>query len=209
MSYIQDIMKHLMDFIFQYTKSYGLAIIVMTALIKLILMPLSFHQFKSIKKMQELAPEQQKLQEKYKHNKEKLNEEIMKLYQKNNINPMSGCLPLLIQFPFIIGLFRVLQNYDFKNASFLWVKDLGAPDSTYILPVLAALTTFLSTKISTPSDMGKQNQSTGIVMSLMIGWMALRFPSGLAIYWVVSNLVQMLQQFLITRSPIPAKEDVK
>lgn len=113
MAYLESLMKQLMDFIFLYTKNYGLAIIVITVLIKLVLMPFSFQQFKSMKKMQELAPMQKKLQEKYKNNKEKLNEEIMKLYRENKVNPMGGCLPLLIQFPFIIALFRLLQAIQF------------------------------------------------------------------------------------------------
>lgn len=209
MAFLQNIMKQMLDFIYSYTNSYGIAIILLTVFIKLLLMPLSFKQFNSIKKMQEIAPEQEKLQKKYKNDKEKLNEELIKLYQKNGINPMGGCLPLLIQFPFIIALFRVFQSYDFSNASFLWIKDLGSPDALYILPILAALTTYLSTKISTPKEAKNQNSSMMIIMPLMIGWMSLRFPSGLAIYWVVSNLFQMLQQFLIMRSPVPAKEDVK
>lgn len=209
MSFLQDTMKQMLDFIYTYTNSYGVAIILLTVLIKLLLMPLSFKQFNSIKKMQQIAPEQEKLQKKYKNDKEKLNEELIKLYQKNNINPMGGCLPLLIQFPFIIALFRVFQSYDFSNASFLWIKDLGAPDSLYILPILAAVTTFLSTKISTPKEAKNQNSSMLIIMPIMIGWMAMKFPAGLAIYWVVSNIFQMVQQFLIMRSPVPAKEDVK
>ena len=160
--------------------------------------------------MQELAPEQKRLQEKYKNDKEKLNKELMKLYQENKVNPLGGCLPLLIQFPFIIALFRSLQTYDFEQASFLWIKDLGAPDSLYILPVLAAITTYLSSKIATPAASPEASNNTmNIVMACLIGWMAIKFPSGLALYWVVSNIVQILQQLLIMRSPAPVKEDVK
>ncbi len=209
MAYLESLMKQLMDFIFLYTKNYGLAIIIITVLIKLVLMPFSFQQFKSMKKMQELAPMQKKLQEKYKNNKEKLNEEIMKLYRENKVNPMGGCLPLLIQFPFIIALFRLLQGYNFGQAGFLWLKDLGAPDSTYLLPILAAATTYFSSKVATPPNPENPSNTMNIVMSLFIGWMAVKFPSGLALYWVVSNLVQFLQQMLIMRSPAPSKEDVK
>lgn len=203
-------MKQLLDYIFSYTGNYGLAIIIITVLIKLVLLPFSFQQFHSIKKMQELAPEQKRLQEKYKNDKEKLNKELMKLYQENKVNPLGGCLPLLIQFPFIIALFRSLQTYDFEQASFLWIKDLGAPDSLYILPVLAAITTYLSSKIATPAASPEASNNTmNIVMACLIGWMAIKFPSGLALYWVVSNIVQILQQLLIMRSPAPVKEDVK
>lgn len=203
-------MKQLLDYIFSYTGNYGLAIIIITVLIKLVLLPFSFQQFHSIKKMQELAPEQKRLQEKYKNDKEKLNKELMKLYQENKVNPLGGCLPLLIQFPFIIALFRSLQTYDFEQASFLWIKDLGAPDSLYILPILAAITTYLSSKVATPAASPEASNNTmNIVMACLIGWMAMKFPSGLALYWVVSNIVQILQQLLIMRSPAPVKEDVK
>ncbi|HHY05079.1 MAG TPA: membrane protein insertase YidC [Thermoanaerobacterales bacterium] len=210
MAFLGNIMKQLLDYIFSYTGNYGLAIIIITVLIKLVLLPFSFQQFHSIKKMQELAPEQKRLQEKYKNDKEKLNKELMKLYQENKVNPLGGCLPLLIQFPFIIALFRSLQTYDFEQASFLWIKDLGAPDSLYILPILAAITTYLSSKIATPAASPEASNNTmNIVMACLIGWMAIKFPSGLALYWVVSNIVQILQQLLIMRSPAPVKEDVK
>jgi YidC/Oxa1 family membrane protein insertase len=209
MDYLVNIMKQILDFIFAYTKSYGLAIIGITVLIKIVLLPFSFQQFHSMKKLQEIAPLQKKLQEKYKNDKEKLNREIMKLYQENKVNPMGGCLPLLIQFPFIIGLFKLLQSYNFGQAGFLWIKDLGAPDTTYILPILAAVTTYLSSKIATPPNPENPNNSMNIVMSLFIGWMSLKFASGLALYWVVSNILQILQQMLIMRSPAPVKEDVK
>jgi YidC/Oxa1 family membrane protein insertase len=209
MAYLEGLMKQLLDFLFSYTGSYGLAIIVLTVLIKLVLLPFSFQQFHSMKKMQEIAPLQKKLQEKYKNDKEKLNREIMKLYQENKVNPMGGCLPLLIQFPFIIALFRLLQSYNFGQAGFLWLKDLGAPDTTYILPVLAGVTTYLSSKIATPPNPENPNNTMNIVMSVFIGWMAVKFASGLALYWVVSNIVQIIQQMIMMRSPAPAKEDEK
>ncbi|NLZ53575.1 MAG: membrane protein insertase YidC [Thermoanaerobacteraceae bacterium] len=209
MAYLQELMKQLMDLIFVYTNNYGIAIILLTILIKLILLPFNFMQLNSLKKMQEIAPTQKKLQEKYKNNPDKLNEELMKLYRENNINPMGGCLPLLIQFPFIIALFRVFQAYDFGGASFLWIKDLSMPDNTYILPILAAATTYLQTKLSSPAGTDNPTASMNIIMPLMIGWFALKFAAGLALYWVVSNLVQIVQQLLFSRPRALAKEDVK
>jgi len=207
MAFIVDLMKQLMDLIYLYTKSYGISIIVITVIIKLILLPFSFQQFRSMKKLQEIAPIQKKLQEKYKNDKEKLNQALMKLYQENKINPMAGCLPLLIQFPFIIALFRLLQEFNFGQAGFLWIADLGKPDSTYILPILAGLTTYLSSKIATPATTENANNTMNIFMSIFIAWMAVNFASGLALYWVVSNIIQILQQLIIMRSPTPAKED--
>jgi YidC/Oxa1 family membrane protein insertase len=134
---------------------------------------------------------------------------MMKLYEENKINPMGGCLPLLIQFPFIIALFRVLQSYNFGDAGFLWITNLSAPDKTFILPILAAATTYLQTKISTPSGPNNPNATMNVVMPLLIGWMSLQFPSGLALYWVVSNVVQILQQLLFALPQTPVKEDIK
>lgn len=200
------IMKQALDFLFIYTNNYGLAIIALTILIKLILLPLTYKQLQSMKKMQEIAPLQKKLQEKYKNNKEKLNQELMKLYREHNVNPAGGCLPLLIQFPFLIALFRLLNAYDFGKAGFLWIADLGAPDGTYILPVLAAATTYISSQMTATTGNESQNRMN-IFMSLFIGWMSTRFPSGLTLYWVVSNLFQMGQQYLMTKSVAVAKEE--
>jgi YidC/Oxa1 family membrane protein insertase len=198
-------MEKVLNIFFQYTKNYGLSIIGLTILIKLILMPLTYKQLQSMKKMQEIAPLQKKLQEKYKNNKEKLNKEIMELYRKNNVNPAAGCLPLLLQMPFLFAFFRLLQNYDFAQAGFLWIKDLGAPDGTYILPVLAGLTTYLSSKMTTPSDSSQGNMT--LFMSIFIAWISTRFAAGLALYWVVSNLIQLIQQLIMTRSVAVAKEE--
>ena len=205
MGFLQGIMKQIMDFFYSYTNSYGVAIILITVLIKLILVPFSFMQINSMKKMQELAPMQKKLQEKYKNDKERLNMEIMKLYQDNKVNPMGGCLPLFIQFPFIIALFRLLQTYNFGDAGFLWIKSLSKPDSTYILPLLAAGTTYLQTKLATPPGQDNPNASMNIIMPLLIGWMSLKFASGLALYWVVSNIMQILQQLLFARPQLPSR----
>lgn len=209
MAFLQNVMMQLMDLIYAYTNSYGIAIILITIFIKVALMPLTFMQLNSMKKMQEMAPMQKKLQEKYKNDKEKLNTELMKLYQDNKVNPMGGCLPLLIQFPFIIALFRLLQNFNFGEAGFLWIQNLGAPDKTFILPILAALTTFLQSKLSAPANPENPTGSMNIMMALFIGWMSVKFAAGLALYWVVSNLVQIAQSLFIMRPPAPSKEDVR
>lgn len=205
MAYFQSLLLQLMEWFYTYTQSYGIAIILLTIFVKVLLLPFSFSQIKSMKKMQDIAPEQKRLQEKYKNDKEKLNTEIMKLYQENKINPAAGCLPLFIQFPFIIALFRVVQSYDFGNASFLWFR-LGQPDSTYLLPILAAATTFLQMYMSTPPNPENPNSSMNIMMALFIGWFSMKYPAGLALYWVVSNLIQILQQAITKQFTAPAKE---
>lgn len=205
MAYFQSLLVQIMELLFSYTQNYGIAIILLTIFVKVLLLPFSFSQIKSMKKMQDIQPEQKKLQQKYKNNPEKLNEEIMKLYKENNINPAAGCLPLLLQFPIIIALFRVVQSYDFGNASFLWFQ-LGQPDTTYILPIIAAATTYLQMIMATPPNPDNPNSSMNIMMSLFIGWFSLKYPSALALYWVVSNLIQILQQGITKQFSAPAKE---
>jgi YidC/Oxa1 family membrane protein insertase len=158
-------------YIYEFVGNYGLSIILFTILVKLALLPLNIKQTKAMKEMAAIQPEIKKIQTKYKNNKEKQNEETMKLYKEHNVNPMGGCLPLLVQFPIIIGLYTALREpdvwvfadgvYETINRSFLWIyqgsidlfgfiqtngfwiEDLGQPDPFYLLPILAALGTLL------------------------------------------------------------------
>ena len=135
--------------------SYALAIILISVLLKIILFPLMQKQMKSTMNMQEVQPKLEYLQKKYKNNPEKMNEEVMKLYKEYNVNPMSGCLPLLIQMPILIGLFGALRQYHFEpaeHATFFWIPNLGDKDPFFILPVLVALTMFIQQKISMGSS---------------------------------------------------------
>lgn len=220
MEFIYQTMGKLLYGVYLVIQNYGLSIIVFTIIIKVALLPLTLKQTNSMKKMNELQPKLKELQEKYKNNKEKLNEKMMQLYKDNNYNPAGGCLPLLLQFPILIGLFRVLQNpqtyvfpesvYDSVVQNFLWLPNLGNPDPYYILPVLAAATTYLSTKMISANSAGgsaAQTQKTmNMIMPLMIGWISINFPSGLALYWVMSNLFQMGQQFITLRNVSGNKE---
>ncbi len=197
-----------------------MSIIIFTILVKLVLVPLTKNQMSSAKKMQELQPKVKEIQEKYKNNKEKLNEKTMELYKEHKINPVGGCLPLLIQLPIIFGLFRALrapETYVFPNnpellekamnASFLWLNNLIDPDVImlggfklpWILPIVAAITTYFSMN---SASAGQQNQSLktmNIFLPLMILWWGQSFPAGLTLYWVISNLFQMAQQYFLTK----------
>jgi YidC/Oxa1 family membrane protein insertase len=195
MGAIIDFMRSILDFFFRYTNSYGLAIISLTLLIKIVLFPLTLKQTQSMKKMKDLAPLQKELQEKYKNDKEKMNKELLKLYQEHKYNPMSGCFPLLVQFPILIAFFRLLQAVDYGQG-FLWLPDLGAKDPYYILPVLAGLTTFLTSK-QMSADGNPQTAMMNNIMPVFIGFISINFPSGLNLYWVVSNLLTYIQQALI------------
>jgi YidC/Oxa1 family membrane protein insertase len=191
-----------MNFFFLWTGSYGLAIIILTVVIRVILFPFTITQMRTMRKMQELQPELKKLQEKYKKDPQRLNKETMELWRRERASPLSGCLPMLLQLPFLFALFNVLQGFDYAaQPGFLWLLDLSKADTSYMLPVLAAVTTWWQNKIMTPSTgQGDATQRVmGIAMPLMIGWMALRFAAGLSLYWVVSNLLGILQQYLTVR----------
>jgi YidC/Oxa1 family membrane protein insertase len=200
--------------------NYGIAIIVFTIVIKLLLLPLNIKQTKSMKDMQRLQPELQKLNKKYKNNKEKLNEETLKLYKTFKVNPAGGCLPLLLQFPILIGLYGTLrapETWVFPNGvietinmSFLWLNDLGLPDPIYVLPILAAVFTFITQKFTmmstttNPDDPNAKTQKIMLyAMPLMILYISISMPAGVALYWVVQNIFTFIQQFVMMKMPQP------
>ena len=180
--------------------SYGVAIILLTILIKMILYPLTVKQVKSMKGMQELQPKMKKLQEQYKNNPQMMQQKIAELYKEAGVNPLAGCLPLLIQMPILMGMYYSLYNFHFEEGmeAFAWLPSLSQPDPMYILPVLAALTTFLQQK-QTTTEMNQQMKIMMTVMPIFIGWISLQFPSGLVLYWVTMNITQIIQQWWMYR----------
>lgn len=205
-----DFMRTLLTYCYNLTEalgfpSYGIAIIIMTIGIKAILAPLTAKQVKSMKGMQKLQPKMKEIQNKYKNDPQRAQQEIAKMYKELGVNPLSGCLPLLVQMPFLIAFFYALQGYPYDPAyeSFLWLPSLGEADHLYILPVLSALSTFVMSKQTAQDATGAgagQQKIMQIFMPLFIGYISLNFPSGLVIYWVVSNIFQMIQQFFIYRN---------
>jgi YidC/Oxa1 family membrane protein insertase len=181
--------------------NYGLAIIIMTILIKIILYPLTAKQIASTKAMSRLQPRMKELQMRYRDDKEKLNEELAKLYKREGINPLAGCLPLLIQMPIMIGIFYGIRDFNYEGPSnFLWMESIGQPDPYYILPILSALTTLIQSKQSMPASSENQTSKMMIYfMPIFIGYISLKFPAGLVLYWVVMNIMQIGQQFLMDR----------
>ena len=183
-------------------ENYGIAIILLTILIKVCLYPLTVKQVRSMKGMQELQPKMKKLQEKYKDNPQMMQQKIGELYKEAGVNPLAGCLPLLIQMPILMGMYYALFNLAYPSeaaAVFLWLPSMSDPDPLYILPVLSALTTFIQQKM-TSTEMNAQMKIMMTVMPLFIGWISLNFPSGLVLYWVTMNLVQIAQQWWMYRS---------
>ena len=184
--------------------SYGLAIILLTVLMKIILYPLTVKQLQSMRAMQQIQPKMQRLQEKYKDNPQLLQQKMVKLYQDAGVNPMAGCLPMLAQMPILMAMYYTLFNFDYGGVtpSFLWLPNLSETDPTYILPLLSALSTFVLQKISMVSTSGTSNTQSKIfmiIMPLFIGWISLNFPAGLILYWITMNVVQMVQQFWVYR----------
>lgn len=202
MSGLTEFMGNIFEFIFSFTGNYGLAIVVFTVIVKLILLPLTVPQINSSKKMQEIQPQVAELQKKYKNDPQTMNQKVMELYQKNHVNPMSGCLPLLIQLPILWALFTMFRNYSaLSGVGFLWINDLSKPDAYYILPILAGLTTYITTAMITPKNAPSNQTMMNYMMPVMMAWITLTLPAGLGVYWVVSNIFQIAQQYFFYKRP--------
>ena len=182
--------------------NYGIAIILMTILVKALMYPLTAKQVRSMKAMQELQPALKKLQKDYKNNPQLLQQKMAELYKEAGVNPLAGCLPLLIQMPILMGVYYCLYGYSYSgDPTFLWLTSLSDTDPLYVLPILSALTTYIQQK-QTMANNGQDNQQMKIMsymMPLFIGWISLNFPSGLVVYWVTMNLCQIAQQWYMFR----------
>lgn len=190
-----------LDWFSQYG-GYGVSILVVTIIIRTLILPLSIKQYRSSKKMQALQPELIKIREKYKNNPQKQQEEMVKLYQIHGVNPLSGCLPLFIQMPILIALYHaIMRNYDIYSADFLWLQ-LGEKDPYYILPLLAALTTYLQQKVITASTPAQPQMQTLMgIFPILIFVMSMNFASALPLYWVYSNIYTLVQSYFLYGRP--------
>lgn len=209
-----DGMTYLLNWLYQLTvkidiANYGIAIILLTILVKVVLYPLTNKQMHSMLVMQKLQPKVKEIQEKYKKkDPKKMQQMIMDLYKEHQVNPMSGCLPLLVQMPILFALYKTLYNFPFADeahASFIWVPILSKADPYYILPVLAGITTYLQSKMTTSITDPTQRMML-VTMPIFITWIASTLPAGLALYWVVFNLAGIVQQFFINRRFVVAEE---
>jgi YidC/Oxa1 family membrane protein insertase len=213
---IESLLRFVLESLFAITSaagfaSYGWAIILLTIIVKMALYPLTVKQVKSMKAMQELSPKMKKIQEKYKDNPQMMQQKIGALYKDAGVNPLAGCLPLLIQMPILMGMYYSLYNFSYptpESAYFLWMTSMSDPDPLYILPVLSALTTFLQQKMTTTDSNNPQMKMMMFIMPLFIGWISINFPSGLVLYWVTMNVVQIVQQWWMYRgeNTAPKKE---
>ena len=222
LSWLETFLKFLMEFFYKLIPNWGVSIILMTILLKVAMFPLTKKSSVSTLKMQELQPRIKEIQDKYKNNPEKMNAEMGKFYKEAGYNPLSGCLPLLIQFPLIFAMFNLFNNYfEFRGAMFIpgWIPDLSVGDSIYIfpptipliggsalrlLPIIYVASQLLFTKITQTASANAAGG--GNSMKLMMYGMPLFFffmfynaPAGLLLYWTVSNFLQLIQQMFINK----------
>jgi len=203
---------YLLNFFYSYVGNYGIAIILVTVLIKILFWPIAQKGLKSMKNMQKIQPKMAKLKEKYKNDSARLNQEMMGLYKTYKVNPLGGCLPMVLQIPVFFALYKVLlQSIELRHAPFmLWVTDLSAPDRLMIgmdipylggIPVLTLLmggSMFLQQKM-TPSPADATQAKIMMFLPVIFTFMFLNFASGLVLYWLVNNLLSIAQQYMINR----------
>lgn len=191
----------LLDFIHDYVSNWGIAIILLTVVIKALFFKLSATSYRSMANMRKVAPKMQAIKERYGDNREKLGQEMMKLYRDEKINPLGGCLPILVQMPVFIALYWVLmESVELRQAPFfLWIKDMSVMDPYFILPLIMGASMFIQMKLNpTPPDpmQARVMQFMPVIFTIFFLW----FPAGLVLYWVVNNILSIAQQYVITRN---------
>ncbi|MGI5892014.1 MAG: YidC/Oxa1 family membrane protein insertase [Bacillota bacterium] len=204
---IKDALAAFLQLLYQFTviinvPSYALAIVIFTVIVKFALYPLTVKQMRSMRSMQKIQPLIAALDKKYANNPQKKQEEMFRIYKENNVNPLSGCLPLLIQFPILIALYRTLYNFTPPEAvhyTFFWVQNLSMPDPTFVFPVLVGLATFFQQKFSI-TDINNPSQKVMLyAMPIFFGFISRSFPAALSIYWISFSLIGALQQYMVNK----------
>jgi YidC/Oxa1 family membrane protein insertase len=198
-------LEALLTGLYSFLPNWGLAIIVFTVAIKLLTFPLTYQQIRSSKSMRDVQPLLEEAKKRYGKDREKMSQETMRIYKENGVNPAMGCLPMLIQMPIWFGLYGALLNLaktaGFINEGFLWLPSLAHPDPYYILVGLTIVTQFVVQKMMTMPSTDPQQQTMNKVMLFMpltFGFVAASVPSGLALYWVTTNIFTFFQQLLTT-----------
>jgi YidC/Oxa1 family membrane protein insertase len=187
-------------FLYQYVGNYGVAIIILTILIKIIFWPLGNMSFKSMKEMQNIQPKINELKEKHKNDQAKLSQETMAMYKTHKVNPFGGCLPILIQIPVFFGLYNtLLYAIELRHSPFFWwIQDLSAKDPYYITPIIMGATQFIQQKM-TPTMGDPMQAKLMLLMPVIFTFFFLNFPSGLVIYWLFNNILQIGQQYYMNK----------
>lgn len=224
MQVLIDFISQVIEFFYTLTAmagvaNYGIAIILFTIAVKLVLFPLTYQQLRSMQKMQVLQPKVAEIQKKYKNNPQKAQQAMMELYQKEGVNPFSGCLPLLIQLPVLYALFAAMRTFfdpaqnpgvSLAHAGFLWIDNLGVKDPYYILAALAGAMTFVQQWVTMRrAGTVDQTQRTMLyIMPVFMGYISAQFPAGLALYWVIYSLASAVEQLFIRRPEMEFKGEV-
>jgi YidC/Oxa1 family membrane protein insertase len=195
--FIAEPLLFVLKFFYKYTHNYGIAIILLTVIIKVLFYPLTRKQYESMKDLQKLQPKMKDLREKFKNDKERLNKEVMDLYRTHKINPLGGCWPVLLQIPVFFALYRALLNsIELRHAPFMfWIRDLAEKDPCYITPLIMGATMFLQQKM-TPTAGDPAQQKMMMLMPVVFTFLFLNFPSGLVVYWLVNNVITIGQQYI-------------
>ncbi len=188
---------YILNWLYSIFGNYGVAIIVLTILIRIVFYPLSFKSYKSMREMAKLQPKLKELQAKYKGKPDQLNKATMELYKKHKVNPFGGCLPIVVQIPVFFALYNVLLNaIELRGAPFmLWITDLSSKDPYYVLPIIMGLTMYIQQKL-TPASGDPTQQKIMMFMPIVFTLMFMGFPSGLVLYWTTNNILTLLQQLI-------------
>ncbi len=206
MDFLVKIMLDILNFFYAIGwHNYGIAIIFLTVAVKIALYPLTLSSTQQMAAMQKIQPKFDELKKKYKDKPEKFQQEIMQLYKENGVNPLGGCLPMLLQIPIFIALFMALQSPEFKSAvlasgassTFLWITDLSHKDPFLVFPVLIGLTTYWSQKTMPSAGSNDQMKQMMMIMPFFIAFISIEFAAGVQLYWIVQNLISVAQQVYI------------
>jgi len=191
---------YVLRFIHEYVGNYGVTIILLTCMIKILFVPLQYKSYKSMKMMRLIQPKIKEVQEKYKGDRDRLNKELMKLYREQKVNPLGGFLPMFLQMPVFVALFNVLyMTIDLRQAPFmLWVTDLSQQDPFYVLPVLMGISMFIQQKI-TPTTMDPTQAKMMLILPIGLTFLFINFPAGLVLYWLTNNVLTITQQLVTDR----------
>ena len=189
-----------LKFFYRYVGNYGIAIIIITIILKALFFPLTHKSYKSMKDMQKIQPKMAALKEKYKDDRDAMNKAVMELYREHKVNPLGGCLPMVVQIPVFFALYKALMfSIELRHAPFFfWVTDLADKDPYYVTPVIMGITMFVQQKM-TPSQMDPMQQKMMLALPVVFTFMFLSFPSGLVLYWLVNNILTIGQQMYINK----------
>lgn len=192
---------HTLKFFYQYVHNYGVAIIIITVILKILFFPLTHKSYKSMKEMQKIQPKMNELKEKYKNDRDAMNRAVMELYKTHKVNPLGGCLPMLVQIPVFFALYKALMfSIELRHAPFmLWIQDLSAKDPYYVTPIIMGVTMVVQQRM-TPSQMDPVQQKMMMALPVVFTFMFLNFPSGLVLYWLVNNILTIAQQAYINKT---------